>query len=437
MIIRFSVCNYKVFKDETIFSFVATNYDKKTREDENVAHIESPSLRLLKNAVVYGANASGKTKLIDAFAFMRYFVVNSSKDAASSEEIDTDPFRLNTESELAPSSFELMFLIGEKLYRYGFEVTRKKVVTEWLYVQEKKRESELFYRDEDGVVSFDKKKFAAWELIVKANLVRNNVLFITTLAQFNDAVGIEIVTFFNENLKTISGLNETGYKGMILSKLVDSDYKKRVMEFLNFADLGIMDISKKEIEASFDDSDKVPQDIKKMILDDIQSQTLLTKHQAYDAEHAPVDSREFLMRKDESHGTQKFFYLTGPILESLMNGYTLVVDELDSRLHPNLVTRLISLFNSKETNPNNAQLIFNTHNSNLLDSKLLRRDQIWFVDKNMYGESKLYSLSDIKGIRKDEQFEQNYINGIYGGVPYLDDFINVRIDKTLNHENEK
>ena len=209
------------------------------------------------------------------------------------------------------------------------------------------------------------------------------------------------------------------------------------MEFLNFADLGIMDISKKEVEASFDDSDKVPQDIKKMILDDIQSQTLLTKHQVYDAEHTPVDSRDFLMRKDESHGTQKFFYLTGPILESLMNGHTLIVDELDSRLHPNLVTRLISLFNSKETNPNNAQLIFNTHNSNLLDSKLLRRDQVWFVDKNMYGESKLYSLSDIKGIRKDEQFEQNYIDGIYGGVPYLDDFINVKIDKTQKHENEK
>jgi len=437
MIVRFSVCNYKVFKDETVFSFVATNYDKKTREDENVAHIESPSLRLLKNAVVYGANASGKTKLIEAFAFMRYFVVNSSKDSASSEDIDTDPFRLNTESEIAPSSFELMFLIGEKLYRYGFEVTRKQVVSEWLYVQEKKRESELFYRDEDGVISFDKKKFAAWELITKANLVRNNVLFITTLAQFNDAVGIEIVTFFNESLKTISGLNETGYKGMILSKLVDFDYKKRVMEFLNFADLGIMDISKKEVEASFDDSDKVPQDIKKMILDDIQSQTLLTKHQVYDAEHTPVDSRDFLMRKDESHGTQKFFYLTGPILESLMNGHTLIVDELDSRLHPNLVTRLISLFNSKETNPNNAQLIFNTHNSNLLDSKLLRRDQVWFVDKNMYGESKLYSLSDIKGIRKDEQFEQNYIDGIYGGVPYLDDFINVKIDKTQKHENEK
>nr|WP_320058342.1 ATP-binding protein [uncultured Bacteroides sp.] len=437
MIIRFSVSNYKVFKDEVVFSFVATNYDKKTREDENVTHVEAPSLRLLKNAVVYGANASGKTKLIDAFAFMRYFVVNSSKDAVSSEDIDTDPFRLNTESEASPSTFELMFLVGHRIYRYGFEVNRKKVITEWLYVQEKNKESELFYRDEEGTLSFDKKRFASWDLIITANLVRENALFITTLAQFNDELGIKLISFFKENIKIISGLNEAGYKGMILSKLVDSDYKKRIMELLNFADLGIMDVSRKEVKASFETSEKVPHQIQEMIINDIQSQNLYTKHLAYDADHAPIGNRDFQMRKDESDGTQKFFYLTGPILESLTNGYTLIVDELDSRLHPNLVTRLISLFNSKETNPNNAQLIFNTHNSSLLDSRLLRRDQVWFIDKNMYGESRLYSLSDIKGIRKDENFAHNYINGLYGGVPYLEDFSGLSIDKAQANENEK
>ncbi len=437
MIIRFSVRNYKVFKDEAVFSFIA-NYDKKTLEENNVIHIEEPSLRVLKNAVVYGANASGKTKLIDAFAFMRYFVVNSSKDAASSEDIDTDPFRLNTGSEASPSEFELMFLIRNKLYRYGFEVTRKRVITEWLYVQEKKRETELFYRSEDGTFSFDKKISVKWNLIVNEKLVRDNVLFVTTLAQFNDDLGIELVNYFKEELKIISGLNEIGYKGVILSKIVDSDYKKKILELLNFADLSIMDINSIKIKTSLDNlPDKLPQVVREMIKQDIQSDNLLTKHQVYDADHNLTDVREFQMGKDESHGTQKFFYLTGPILDSLVNGYTLIVDELDSRLHPNLVARLISLFNSKETNPNNAQLIFNTHNSNLLDGKMFRRDQIWFVDKNRYGESRLYSLSDIKGIRKDEKFEQNYIAGLYGGVPYLQDSMNVKIDKAVNDENEK
>ena len=133
------------------------------------------------------------------------------------------------------------------------------------------------------------------------------------------------------------------------------------------------------------------------------------------------------MDDDESSGTRKFFALTGPILDVIENGYTLIVDELDSKLHPNLVCKIVSLFNSAELNKKNAQLIFNTHDTNLLSSGLFRRDQIWFTDKNKFGEAKIYSLADFKSdeVRKTESFEENYIKGKYGAIPYLGFFNNL------------
>jgi hypothetical protein len=142
--------------------------------------------------------------------------------------------------------------------------------------------------------------------------------------------------------------------------------------------------------------------------------------------------------EDESSGTRKFFALTGPILNVLENGFTLVVDELDSKLHPNLVCKIVSLFNSKEFNKKNAQLIFNTHDTNLLSSGLFRRDQIWFTEKNKYGEATLYSLADFKSdeVRKTEPFEENYIRGKYGAVPFLGFFDHLKIFLP-EHEDEK
>ena len=132
---------------------------------------------------------------------------------------------------------------------------------------------------------------------------------------------------------------------------------------------------------------------------------------------------------DLSAGTQKYFALAGPILEALANGTTLIIDELDAKLHPNLVHKIIEIFNSEKSNPNNAQLIFNTHDTNLLSCGVFRRDQIWFVEKNRYGSAQLYSLADFKTdvVRKNDIFEKNYIAGRYGAIPYLGDF-----DKLFN-----
>src|SRR5690606_3618833 len=154
---------------------------------------------------------------------------------------------------------------------------------------------------------------------------------------------------------------------------------------------------------------------------------VLTKHKKYNADLKAVGNISFSLDDDESSGTRKFFALTGPILDVIENGYTLVVDELDSKLHPNLVCKIVSLFNSKEINKKNAQLNFNTKHTNLISTSLFRRDQIWFTNKNKYGEAKLYSLADFKSdeVRKTEPFEDNYIRGKYGAVPFLGFFDNL------------
>jgi AAA15 family ATPase/GTPase len=166
---------------------------------------------------------------------------------------------------------------------------------------------------------------------------------------------------------------------------------------------------------------------------------MLTSHKKYDGSRKYVGDVGLSLHDDESFGTRKFFALSGPILDSLENGYTLVADELDSKLHPNLVCKLVALFNSKNSNPKNAQLIFNTHDTNLLSAEVFRKDQVWFTEKDKYGEAKLYALSDFRTdqVRKNEAFEENYIRGKYGAVPFLGFFDDFNLKSSAKNEGKE
>jgi AAA15 family ATPase/GTPase len=429
MLIQFSIKNFRTFKDKVTLSLIASNYDKDTREDENIFSNEKFGYRLLKSAVVYGANASGKSKLFDAITFMKYFVINSSKESQKGERIDVEPFRLSRETENEPSEFEIIFLFNNELFRYGFEVTKQKIVSEWLYHKPKTKEVKLFYREAD---TFDihERSFSKGAAVVKEGLVRDNALLLSVAAQFNEKTAIIVIDWFKK-LKILSGLNESGYQGFTMGKTEDPTHKIKILELLKAADLGIQDI---KLQKS--DLDSLPKGISKEIKDKIIREAneeqadffsdVLATHKKYDSNKKEIDNVSFSLDDDESSGTQKFFALTGPILDVIENGYTLVVDELDSKLHPNLVCKVVSLFNSKELNEKNAQLIFNTNNTNLLSSGLFRRDQVWFTDKDKYGEAKLYSLADFK-VKRTDSFEGNYIRGKYGAVPDLGFFDNLNI----------
>ena len=441
MILQFSIKNYKTFKEKAVLSLIASNYDKETRENENIYYNEEFGLRLLKSAVIYGANASGKSKLLDAFAFMRKYVINSSKESQKGDKIDVDPFRLNSETEKESSEFEIIFVYKKVLYRYGFEVTKKRVISEWLFYKPKTKEIELFYRDNNNFDTHSR-SFSKGKTIIKEGLVRDNALLLSVAAQFNDTTSINVVDWF-KRLKTLSGLNESDYQSYTMSKTEDPIHKAKILNLLKAADLGIKDINLQKL-----DVDKLPKDLpkhlKEKILKEVHKENaqyvsdVLTIHKKYDSNGNSINNVSFSLDDDESSGTRKFFALTGPILDVIENGYTLVIDELDSKLHPNLLCSIVSLFNSKELNTKNAQLIFNTHDTNLLSTGLFRRDQIWFTDKNKYGEAKLYSLADFKSdeVKKNEPFEENYIRGKYGAVPFLGFFENLN---TLlsQYENEK
>lgn len=438
MLLQFSVKNYRSFKEKATLSLIASNYDKEVNESENVYLDKKFGIRILKSAATYGANASGKTKLFEAIGFMKKLVISSSKDTQLGDSIDVDPFLLNVETESEPSEFEIIFLYKNTIYRYGFEVTKKEVISEWLYKRSSKKESEIFYRDQDSIDT--NRVFPKGRTLVKEGLVRNNALLLSVAAQFNDEITSDVITWFR-NVRVLSGLNELGFRGFTLNKTGDSKYKQKILSLLKAADLGIKDIVLEKLDISKLPKD-LPIEIREKFISEIKGEntTLLsdiyTIHNKYDINNEMIGTTNFSLDDDESSGTKKFFALMGPILDVLENGYVFVIDELDAKLHPNLVEKIVALFNSTEYNKNNAQLIFNTHNSNLLDSSLLRRDQVWFMDKNRYGESKIYSLASFKSkeVSKNEDLQENYIRGKYGGVPFLNYFKDLHF---VGHENEK
>ena len=423
MLIQFSVRNFRTFKERATLSLIA-NYDKDTREIENISNKNNYDLRILKSAVIYGANASGKSKFIEALMFMRHFAITSSKESQKGDTINVEPFKLNTESENMPSEFEVIFIFKNVMYRYGFEVDRNHVVSEWLFHKPKTKEVELFHRDLQTFETHPR-GFQKGAIGAKEGLVRDNALLLSLAAQLNDSTAIDVIGWF-KNLKTISGLEEDGYQGFTMGKTQQPVHKQKILELLKAADLGIQDI-KLELLNMDELPKEMPKEMREIILKKSKEDKaefvsdILTSHKKFDSSKKHIANINFSLDDDESFGTKKFFALTGPVLDSIENGYCLIVDELDSQLHPNLVCKIVSLFNSKELNPKNAQLIFNTHDTNLLSSGLFRKDQVWFTEKDKFGEASLYSLADFKSdeVRKNEAFEDNYIRGKYGAVPFL------------------
>ncbi len=425
MLVQFSCKNFKCFKEEAKLSLIASNYDKNTREEDNIFLVEKFGLKLLKCGIIYGANASGKTKLVDSLAFVRHFILNSSKESQVDEPIKTSPFLLSSTTEKEPSTFEIIFIQKNVLYRYGFEADSIKIHSEWLYQKTSTKEVELFYRDFQSF-EIHKTKFKVSDLINNER-IRPNALLLSVAASWNDKLAKKIFDWL-KNCNVISGLREEGYEDYSISRMqANKENKLDTIKFLKSADLGIEDLSIKAFDID-NLPEGFPEKLKEIIRDRNKDEEfkiasdIITSHKKFDSNDLFENYVELSMKQDESSGTKKYFALSGPMLETLKNGEILIVDELANKLHPNLVCKLVEIFNSKERNPKNAQLIFNTHDTNLLSSGLFRRDQIWFTEKNRYGASSLYSLSDFKGVRKDEDYEKNYVRGKYGAIPYLGDF---------------
>jgi AAA15 family ATPase/GTPase len=423
MLIEFSVGNFLSFREPQTLSMVASSIkDKGIDENDNVFSVPGIKNKFLKSAVIYGANASGKSNFIEAFSFFKAFILNSSKETQANQAIEVERYKLSTETEEAPSFFEIIFNYKDIQYRYGFEVDNQKINSEWFYHKPKTKEIEYFYRKEQ---EFDlHEKFSVGKTLCDNKMVRNNALLLSVAAQFNDFIPMEVISWLY-NFNSISGLKDESYQEYTLNLLQQENYKERILNFTKVADLGIDDLKLIQQEITDVNFNKNhTQEQKDVLLKALKAKkisNLMSFHQKYDKSMQPVDLVPFYFQESESAGTIKYFSLAGPLLDTLDNGKVLMIDELDSKLHPLLTEKIISLFNSHITNPKNAQLIFTTHDTNLLSAKLFRRDQVWFTEKDRYGASNVFSLVKYK-VRNDASFEKDYLLGKYGGIPILKDF---------------
>lgn len=419
MIIEFTVGNFLSFKDKKTLTLEATNI---TEYKEST--VKSGNYKILKSVVLYGANSSGKSNFIKAMSVMKNIVMTSIEKTSISKN-NVIPFLLNSETEKLPSFFEVTFLINNIRFRYGFEIDSTAIHGEWLFKLENKKEIPLFIREKNGIGLTD--DFEEGKGLEEKT--RENALFLSVADQFNGKISGEIIKWFN-NWATISGLSHDNYRGVTLSLLEKKKSKEKLLNFFKDLDLGFQELKlkKEKFQRSF-----LPQDLPTEIFDDIVSDLegktiarVSTSHNKFDTLGNQIGFCDFDLRDQESSGTNKVIDISGPIFDTLLDGGILVVDELDAKLHPLMTAAITNLFNSPEYNINKAQLIFATHDTNLLSYGKFRRDQIYFLEKDKFEASDLYSLIDYKEegtkIRKDRSFEKDYINGRYGAIPFIGNF---------------
>lgn len=435
MLIEFQVGNFISFKDIVTFSMVASDINSQDTElDENNVFSVNEELKLLKTTAIYGANASGKSNLAKAFSFMRNFVINSSKEMQITDFINVEHFRLSTDTEDKPSFFQATFYLNKKTYKYGFKVSQDKVVEEWLFFQNKIKEYQLFQRNgNNNKFKINRKSFQ--EGLDLEEKTKHNSLFISVVAQFNGKISAEIIKWFaNSQVISGSGTHDDLYKKYTLLKLFESPLiKKDSINLIKDLDLSIQDIDITKEKLSLENlPSSIPDELKTMILRSSSGEfsSIQTSHEKYNENGEIIGFEKFDLEKNESEGTKKLFYFSALLLTALRYNQVLIIDELDARLHPIITHKIIELFNSKKYNPKSAQLIFMTHDTNLLNpnlfgSRLLRRDQIWFTEKNQRGATDLYSLAEYDDIAEDDQLEADYIRGRYGAIPFIGNFKNL------------
>ena len=415
MLIEFRVKNFRSLRDEQVFSMVASA-DKELLDTHATATGLKAAPHILHTAAIYGANASGKSNLIKAIQFMRGVVVESAtlvQPGQSYERLQS--FRLDRRIADEPTEFEVTFLIDRVRYQYGFAMTPKRIVNEYLYVYKAFKPQTWFERHFDpqtGVDVYSDTSALKGDKKLWQRQTRENCLFLSMAAQLNSAMLSPIFSWFLNELVILNEYNILP-NDFTVQTLADQFTPERVKNFLKAADIAVDDI---EVEKKKVQSQGLSVDLA----------TGVTEKRTQEIEHINVyfwhrtqhgEARFDLF--DESTGTRIFFALSAPLFDILEEGKTVIFDELDASLHPKLVRKIIDLFHKSEINSLGAQLIFATHNVSLLDAHgLLRRDQIWLIEKDKDQASSLIPLSDFSP-RKGEAIGRGYLQGRYGAIPFL------------------
>jgi hypothetical protein len=446
MLIEFRVGNFRSFDEPQTFSFVAS---ADTAHPDNC--VPFGKQRLLKSAALFGANASGKSNLIKAIAFMRQFVLHSATTMNVGDTIPVTPFQLDANCRDKASFFEIQFVVAEVRYQYGFTATSARVHDEWLIAYPKGRARHILERrSEKADTTWTLRGELEKEGMLLKERTRENGLALSRGAELNMSPLTTVLLWFYQatSVRDLSSspaslINETAKR-----LKDDAGFRERVLRLIRHADLGINDLEVSEDHPVYSFG-SIPVPSGKMSpLSSVTTQSgmnitsgqLSSGTALYDVPlHVPIVSPwmfsmgpsirslhrspagevvPFDFLEAESNGTQRFFALAGLWLDGLDQGELLVIDELDCSMHPTLTRKLLELFQTGDANPKGAQLIFSTQDSTLMDRELFRRDQLWIVEKDRQGASRLSSLYDIdEKPRNNEALQRRYLAGHYGGVP--------------------
>jgi uncharacterized protein len=420
MIIRFSVENFRSIKERQELTLVASTLKDSLN---SLIPLKQVPHHLVPVAAIYGANASGKTNIIRALQFVSQAVAFSHSSWEPHRGVPRSPFALDN-SDTTPSTFEIEFLLSGVRYRYGFSVDSRVVMKEWLYAYPKGKQQQWFSRIEGPIRTFSfGRNLSSEKNRAIEGLTRSNSLYISAAAQNNHEMLSPIYNFLVNDLRFVFG---KGPPTETASMCSDDKYREIFLRYIQAADLGIAGLRTEQIE--WDDDLKEAMSTFLMAITD----KMATDKAANKLEIKMPNLTKPLFRhrakgeslpefgvENESAGTMAYFSLLGSIVKTLEIGGVLCIDDLDSGLHPLLVLDLIRNFTGQERNPLGAQLIFNTHNTNVLESPLLRRDQIWFTEKDSSGATHLYPLTDFTP-RRNENLKRGYLQGRYGAIPFLD-----------------
>jgi uncharacterized protein len=422
MLIEFSVENFLSIRDRVTLSMVAGS--SKEMRDSHLWETDAPASPpcLLRSAAIYGPNAAGKSNLVSALGFMQMCVRVSANESPGDERIPVEPFRLDADSASKPSVFEVAFVEGGVRYEYGFAVDAERFHEEWLVAWPKGQPQRWFERSYDPKADEETWTFSALfpgrKQVIRES-TRPNALFLSTAAMLNHEAIQPVFHWLTKRLRVITARHThyslfTEFTADRCGK--ESDFCSKVLSFLQASDLGIdgLEIESEELEIPEVLAKEVlPPSVRRRIKEGkFTHQKPLFVHKRTDDEAKVVFELE-----DESDGTAAVFSLAGPWLDVLEHGYVLVVDELDTSLHPHLLRFLVNCFHGPR-NGSGAQLVFTTHDVTLMDN-VFRRDQLWFVDKGRNRATRLYPLLEFHA-RTDEAIRKRYLDGRYGAVPVLD-----------------
>ncbi len=408
MLIRFSFKNFKSFKDENILDMEATSLKE---HEYNV--VKTDQVNLLKVAAIYGANASGKTNVLQAFDYMkkRILVSDDSKKNSPIDEDNVYSYMINNE----PISLEVEILAkNNKIYKYGFDVLKDSIVSEWLYEKRINKFYSVFEREKNNVTMKSNNKISGLVNIDERTLFLN---IYSKIDKDNEDFNNVYDWFVNANYLDLGNPRFEDFINTRISLKILSDekYKKELLRFIKTFDSGIEGIK------------TTPNS-----LEEVQNNNRVVKVELI--HRGENNELKALPLELESNGTRKMFHLFDFFMDALRNGMVLFIDELDAKLHPLLTRYIINLFHNSETNIGNGQLIYSTHDTVNLNKETFRRDEIWFTEKNRDGVSEMYALSDYilddedgnnkssKKVRNDATYNKDYLTGRYGAIPVLEEF---------------